>query len=67
MQILPPKYPDPTLNRQKADQQGNKKLKSFLRSITNTDPFSPLPSNGIYAIMDKGTNGPFTGKGCKRY
>ena len=62
---IPAKYPNPTSNRQKADQRGNKKLKSFLHSVTNTDRFSPLPSNGMYAIMDEGTDEPFAGKGCQ--
>jgi hypothetical protein len=61
---IPAKYPNKTSNRQKADQRGNKKQKSFLHSVTNTDRFSPLPSNGMYAIMDKGTGKPFAGKGC---
>ncbi len=62
---IPTKYPAPTADRHKADQLADKKLKGFLNLVTNTDCYSPLPSNGMYAIMDEGTDEPFAGKGCQ--
>ena len=63
---IPAKFPAPTANRQNANQRAQTKgVNSFLHSVNNTNRYSPFPSNGMYAIMDEGTDEPFAGKGCQ--
>jgi len=59
------KFPAPTDNRRKADQRDSKNFNKLLHSISNTNRYSPFPRNGLYAIIDEGTDEPFAGKGCQ--